>query len=285
MRPVYVRDLAAITLTLLLWPIGLVYDPATNTWSAAGSLNTARTNPAAATGPCETNTTKTCIYAIGGQALSASGLTSVEMYDPSSASNSWTSVQPMHTPRLLLGAASAPCVTNTARTCLYAAGGTDSVATFTRLASTEMYDPQANTWTAVASLNTGRSDLGAAAGPCVSAPTSTCVYAIGGVSRNGFESSTEMFLSPGGPTAVPVRGFRVRTDHGWMIFSWTVIGHPGLAGFNVYAAGHRLNPKLIPTHRSPKYRYRVHSKRHKPGKLEVVLLDGRTVIISGGAKA
>ncbi len=161
-----------------------VYDASTNAWSPIGSMNSHRNNLAATSGPCETDTSKTCIYALGGQTDTSpiDGVTSVEMYDPSSSSNTWSLVASMNDARLAFGATSGPCETNPSHMCLYAMGGLTTSIGFAPESSAEMYDPGTNSWTLIASMNRARSDLGAASGPCVQSTASTCIYAIGGES-------------------------------------------------------------------------------------------------------
>jgi Kelch motif len=63
-----------------------MYDPssANPAWTNVASLNTPSANMGATSGPCRTDITKTCLYAIGGDAAPYPGqaIDSVEMYDP-----------------------------------------------------------------------------------------------------------------------------------------------------------------------------------------------------------
>src|SRR5205807_1900541 len=103
-----------------------MYNPTTNAWTIETSLPTARSYLAAVSGPCQTNTTHTCIYAIGGTANGTAPLTTtpVEMFDSSANPGTWTAVASLPTARFALGAASGPCQTNTTHACIYAIGGT-----------------------------------------------------------------------------------------------------------------------------------------------------------------
>jgi N-acetylneuraminic acid mutarotase len=154
-----------------------MYSPSTTTWTTVASLTTARAFLGAASGPCQGNATANCLYAIGGLDANGNVLGSVEMYTPST--NTWTTLSAsMTTARSDLGTTSGPCQGNTTATCLYAIGGSNPSLGF--LSSVEMYDPSANTWTAVASLHVARAGLGAASGPCSGNLGATCPYAIGG---------------------------------------------------------------------------------------------------------
>jgi N-acetylneuraminic acid mutarotase len=184
-----------------------IYNPSANTWrTLPASLTTGRIFFGATSGPCEGNTTATCLYAIGGDDVSFHGMSSVEMYDPST--NTWTPVASLTTNRSHLGAASGPCLLNATTTCLYAIGGyTPDPGLGGQLNWTktvEMYNPSTNTWTPVTSLNTARSILGAASGPCQGNTSATCLYAIGGQdSSSKYLSSVEMY-DPSTNTWTPV---------------------------------------------------------------------------------
>jgi hypothetical protein len=175
------------------------YDPTTKTWTtitgANATMGTARLNAGAASGPCQGNTSATCIYAVAGL-NAALFLKSAEMYDPSTGT--WTALPDTNQFRDSLAGASGPCQGTPSATCIYAVGGIISTAsTPTRPMPTglvEMYDPSANSWTAVNSLTTERDFPGAANGPCEGTPSATCIYAIGGIPRTGsIQSSVEMF--------------------------------------------------------------------------------------------
>jgi hypothetical protein len=113
-----------------------MYDPSSLTpaWTDVDmgtGDNFGRTNVVAGVhGPCQGNSTKTCLYALlaGGDTL---------MYDPSSAAPSWTDLGvSLNTPREGLAAADGPCQTNPAKTCLYAIGGFPGVF----VATVEMFE-------------------------------------------------------------------------------------------------------------------------------------------------
>jgi N-acetylneuraminic acid mutarotase len=141
------------------------YDPRTNTWSTVAPMPTARAGLAAATGPDGR------IYAIGGCAYdhgACRSLKTVEAYDP--ATNTWSTVASLPTPRDSLAAVTGPdgriYATGGCRDC----GVTNQPPTNT----VEVYDPAMNTWSRVASLSTARFGLTAATG------SDGRIYAIGG---------------------------------------------------------------------------------------------------------
>jgi kelch-like protein 19 len=249
-----------------------IYNPSANTWrTLSASLTTGRIFFGATSGPCEGNTTATCLYAIGGDDVSFHGMSSVEMYDPST--NTWTPVASLITARGYLGAASGPCQGNTSATCLYAIGGSNGMVLYT----VEMYDPSTNTWTTLStSLYTPRYELGAASGPCQGKTTATCLYAIGGGDANrNILSSVEMFDPSGTPTMAWVRHFTAHRQSGTIAFQWRVPQPQGILGFNLYAGAHRLNPHLILAHARPQYRYRVRYGGSGPFSLGVTLSTGQ----------
>lgn len=120
-----------------------LYDPATNTWSSAGSLATSRTVHVAALLPSGK------VLVAGGAHGDSNPIASVEIYDP--ASNSWTLAPSLATERY------APAVAQLDDGKVLVVGG----ATFggTRLASAELYDPAAGTWSSAGSLATPRINL------------------------------------------------------------------------------------------------------------------------------
>ncbi len=151
-----------------------VYDPSTNIWKSSerdevASMPTRRTKLAAATGPCPGAVERSCIYAIGGF-RSVGDFKVVEAYDP--ANNTWKSsergeVAPLSTHRSGLAATTAACPRRTTAQCIYAIGGASDV-------QVEAYDPNANSWEAVAPTVAPRANLAAVTG------LDGAIYAIGG---------------------------------------------------------------------------------------------------------
>jgi N-acetylneuraminic acid mutarotase len=135
------------------------YNPSTNVWATLAAMPTARDDLAAAAAPCH-GASGTCLYAIGGW-NGAAVLATVEQYNP--ATNTWSTLAPMPTPRGGLAAAAGAHV--------YAVGGYDNIGT--ALATLEQYNPPTNTWATLTSMPTARSYLGAAA-------FNGNVYALGG---------------------------------------------------------------------------------------------------------
>jgi large repetitive protein len=121
-----------------------VYDPGTNAWASLASMPVGRGGPTA-------QALGGKIYVAGGLDGSGVSLASVSVYDP--VTNSWSSAPSMGTPRDNPGSA---VLTDTdGRQKLYVFGGRTRGGDGT-LASVEMYDPTANTWTARAAMPTGR---------------------------------------------------------------------------------------------------------------------------------
>lgn len=173
------------------------YTPSSTAWSAVSSMTTGRAQLGAARARCIGDTTKSCLYAIGGVDSSGQFLDSVEIYDPST--NTWSSGPPLPTPnapanypgRAQLAAGTGPCFGRLSQTCVYVAGGYN--AALYALSSVEMLNPATGAWTAAAPLNVGRSRLAMASVPCRGKPTLTCLYAIGGTGPDGFVDSVEMY--------------------------------------------------------------------------------------------
>jgi N-acetylneuraminic acid mutarotase len=148
-----------------------VYDPSTNTWTTAAPMPTARhfLTAAAVNGK---------IYAIGGTVNQTGNiLSTVEVYDPSA--NSWSTAASMPTARFGLAAA----VVNGK---IYAIGGQGLYSgSPVNLSTVEAYDPSTNTWTTAPSMPTARYGLAAAA-------VNGNIYAIGGISNNGYSNVVEV---------------------------------------------------------------------------------------------
>jgi len=117
-----------------------LYDPVDGTWSATGSLLTARELHTATLLPSGR------VLVSGGNAFNTLG--SAELYDPVngtwSATGSLAAIRQNHTATLLPSGG------------VLVAGGMDTL--YNTLASTELYDPLTGMWTAAGSLATGRAD-------------------------------------------------------------------------------------------------------------------------------
>uniref|UniRef100_UPI003467EED4 SAKe6DEtal n=1 Tax=synthetic construct TaxID=32630 RepID=UPI003467EED4 len=137
------------------------YDPETDTWSPVAPMNTRRSGVGVAVLDGH-------IYAVGGSHGSPDGSihhNSVERYEPER--DEWHLVAPMLTRRIGVGVA----VLNGR---IYAVGGYDgSPDGHTHLNSVEAYDPETDTWSPVAPMNTRRSGVGVAV-------LDGHIYAVGG---------------------------------------------------------------------------------------------------------
>ncbi|WP_326586134.1 kelch repeat-containing protein [Streptomyces sp. NBC_01294] len=89
-------------------------------WTTLPSMPAARSDVASAAATCPPGQGGTCVYALGG--LAAVG-TSGHVYSYNPASNIWTALPSMPTPRAGFGAASMRCPPGIDGTCVYASGG------------------------------------------------------------------------------------------------------------------------------------------------------------------
>jgi hypothetical protein len=117
-----------------------LYDPASGTWTATGSLNTARAQHTA-------TLLQNGMVLVAGESHATpfpTALASAELYDPESgawtATGSLNSARDNHTATLLQNGM------------VLIAGGYPDIT----LVSAELYDPASGTWTATGSLNTAR---------------------------------------------------------------------------------------------------------------------------------
>jgi len=144
-------------------------------WTYEESLNQPRAGLAAATFDAPAPQSGSRIYAIGGiYGIGGAGTTdpvtvfaTVEAYDTST--KSWWPINPLHTARGGLAAASGPDG-------LHALGGVDASGTF--LTTHEIYDPATGQWSPAQSMPTTRFGFAAATGP----GPDGLIYAIGGYS-------------------------------------------------------------------------------------------------------
>lgn len=166
------------------------YNPAANAWSAVAPVTVARSGPGAAPAECPPGQKGTCVYVVSGGG--ASGLTaSVEAYNP--ATNAWSPMAPIPTPRTFAGVAATGCPPGQTGTCVYAVGGGTGTA---RLDRTESYSPATNAWTALPPQPTPRDYLGAAAMPCPPGMTGSCIYTAGGTVPGNVTAAFETLDPP-----------------------------------------------------------------------------------------
>ncbi len=120
-----------------------LYDPATNTWSSAGTMPAARYAAGAAL------LANGKVLVVGGANTAGDAITNVDLYDP--ATNTWSAAAPLPASR------AAESVVLLGNGKVLAAGGlTGTAATLTVTQTSVVYDPAANTWTSAGNMATVR---------------------------------------------------------------------------------------------------------------------------------
>ncbi|MGE3404784.1 MAG: kelch repeat-containing protein [Vicinamibacterales bacterium] len=146
-----------------------VYDSLTDTWSVGAPMQVGRIHAAAAVLDGK-------LYVTGGAGGCAADQNSVEVYDPTTGT--WSFVAPMTVNRYGHGLAALDGR-------LYAVGGTPtSAVSFSLVASAEVYDPVADTWTPIAPL-----------------PHEAAMMAIGAINGRLYVAGGETNAASGVPSA------------------------------------------------------------------------------------
>ena len=192
-----------------------LYDPALGTWTATGSLASARYFPTATLLP------NGKVLVAGGYNDTSGYLSSAELYDPTSGT--WTvtgnmnSARERHTATLLPNGR-----------VLVAAGFTANN-TASASVSTELYDPASGTWTGTGSLNTARS-----AHTATLLPSSKVLVAAGVDNNSNVLASAELYTPT--PTHVALLNISTRAHVGTgsdVLIAGFIVGGNGSASSRV----------------------------------------------------
>ena len=115
----------------------------------------------------------------------------------------------------------------------------------------------------------------------ISVPAGHTLHAV---AVDGSGNYTDCTAASCAPTAAPVAFFRARhaaAHHGRaeFAFSWRVVAHSGIVGFNVIADGRTLNRRLIAAHPSASYTWTATATIGARFALEIINRDGRRVAV------
>lgn len=153
----------------------MIFDPATNAWTAAASMLAGRSDHTA------TVLLNGKVLVIGGQQDILTALASAEIYDP--ATNTWQAAASMSTARVRHSATLLP------NGKVLVIGGYDPAGSITFWQTAELYDPTTDTWTPMTTqLSQPRGQHGAEL-----LPGGNTVLLIGGVNRTGYVRTAEFF--------------------------------------------------------------------------------------------
>ncbi|MFI1980224.1 Kelch repeat-containing protein [Streptomyces wedmorensis] len=200
-------------------------------WTTLSSMPTARGSAASAAAPCPPGQTGTCVYSMGGGTTLATVATA-ESYNR--LTNAWSTLPPLPTRRSNAAAVAATCPPGQTGTCVYVIGGGIFEPTaFTPQTAVESYNPVTNAWSTVAPLRTARTSLAAAAAPCPTGQTGTCVYAFGGESNSMLLNLAEVY-NPANNTWSTLTAMPTRRGY---LSGAAAACPPGQTGTCVYAVG------------------------------------------------
>jgi N-acetylneuraminic acid mutarotase len=157
-----------------------VYDPARDMWSEAAPIPTPRTSAGAAIGPDGR------IYVVGGAANHVRQMDVVEAYDIKK--DSWVRLRPLSMPRDAAQAVAAKGVDGRVR--IYALGGRDRSKPGNGLNTVEAYDPDKDTWTAMAPMPVHVHGHAATLGP------DGRIYVLGGTNDHVFFTDMLQIYDP-----------------------------------------------------------------------------------------
>ena len=162
------------------------------------------------------------IYAIGGTDSTLLGFSTVEAYDPATAT--WTTLADMPTARAFFS-------TSVIDSVIYAIGGTIDAGSFQPLSTVEAYDSATDTWTTLADMPTARHSLSTAV-------VDGIIYAIGGSDRTFLGFSTVEAYNP--TTNTWTTGTEMPTGGG--------LGLPsgGIIDGKIYVIGGFENDSFVP---------------------------------------
>jgi len=113
--------------------------------------------------------------------------------------------------------------------------------------------------------------------PSIATPGTTYTIGVLGGTSQGFTAVS--YTVTGGPTAARVSALSLHWHGSTLLLSWRLAHPAGVLGFDLFAGATRLTAHTIPVHAAREYRFRTTESTAGRYSLEVILRNGRRIVI------